>query len=238
MRKSTQPRKKLPVVPPRRSGTLRVAALAFPDVQILDVTGPLEVFSRTARWLREHGHRSDDAYQVEILGTERGPFAASSGIKLIADRGFAEVKGGIDTLLIAGGRGVAHHLKDRSLARWIRAQARSVRRLASVCTGAFFLAEAGLLEGRRATTHWGCCSELARRYPGVRVEPDTIYVHEGSVWTSAGVTAGMDLALALVEEDYGREVALAVARELVVFLRRPGGQSQFSAQLAVQMAER
>ena len=246
MRKRTPLRKKLrrgtprstAPASPRRSGTLRIAALAFPDVQILDVTGPLEVFSRTSRWLRDHGHRSDEAYQVEIIGIERGPFPASSGIRLIADRAYKEVKGGIDTLLIAGGRGVGRHWKDHSLLRWIRAQARSVRRLASVCTGAFFLAEAGLLDGRRATTHWGSCPELARRYPGVRVEPDTIYVHEGSIWTSAGVTAGMDLALALVEEDHGREVALAVARELVVFLRRPGGQSQFSAQLAVQIAER
>jgi len=237
MRKRTTNRKKLPA-PARRSGTLRIAALAYPDVQILDVTGPLEVFSRTSRWLRDHGHRPDDAYQVEILGLERGPFPASSGIQLVADRAYAEVKGGIDTLLIAGGRGVTQHWKDRSLVGWIRAQARSVRRLASVCTGAFFLAEAGLLNGRRATTHWGSCSELARRYPRVTVEPDTIYVHEGAVWTSAGVTAGMDLAPALVEEDYGRDVALAVARELVVFLRRPGGQSQFSAQLSVQMAER
>jgi len=236
MRERTPNSRKGP--PARRSGTRRVAALAYPDVQILDVTGPLEVFSRTARWLREYRNLSYDAYQVEIVGIERGPFPASSGIHLVADRGFGEVKGGIDTLLIAGGRGVARYWKDRSLVRWIRAQARSVSRLASVCTGAFFLAEAGLLDGRRATTHWGSCKELARRFPGVVVEPDTIYVHEGSVWTSAGVTAGMDLALALVEEDYGREVALAVARELVVFLRRPGGQSQFSAQLSVQMAER
>ena len=243
MRRRTQPRKEPGTPAPRsgrarRSGTLRVAALAFPDVQILDVTGPLEVFSRTSRWLRDHGHRSDDAYQVEILGIKRGPFPASSGIQLVAHRGYREVTGGIDTLLLSGGRGVAHHWKDRSLVRWVRGQSRSVRRLASVCTGAFFLAEAGLLDGHRATTHWGSCSELARRYPGVRVEPDTIYVHEGSIWTSAGVTAGMDLALAMVEEDFGRDVALAVARELVVFLRRPGGQAQFSAQLAVQMAER
>lgn len=236
--KATPSRKKAPASPSRPAGTLRVAALAFPDVQILDVTGPLEVFSRTSRWLRDHGHRSDDAYQVEILGIKRGPFAASSGIRLIADHAYGDVKGGIDTLLLSGGRGVAHYWKDRALVRWIRQQSRSVRRLASVCTGAFFLAEAGLLDGHRATTHWGSCSELARRYPGVDVEPDTIYVHQGSIWTSAGVTAGMDLALAMVEEDFGREVALAVARELVVFLRRPGGQSQFSAQLSVQMAER
>jgi transcriptional regulator GlxA family with amidase domain len=113
-----------------------------------------------------------------------------------------------------------------------------VRRLASICTGAFFLAEAGLLNGHRATTHWDFCAQLARRYPGVQVEPDTIFIREGSLYTSAGVTAGMDLALALVEEDHGREVALAVARALVMFLHRPGGQAQFSAQLSAQFAER
>jgi transcriptional regulator GlxA family with amidase domain len=121
--------------------------------------------------------------------------------------------------------------------RWIRRQAGWVRRLASVCTGTFFLAEAGLLEGLRATTHWASCAQLAREFPGVRVEPDTIFVREGSIYTTAGVTAGMDLALAMVEEDHGREVALAVARALVMFLQRPGGQAQFSAQLAVQLAE-
>jgi transcriptional regulator GlxA family with amidase domain len=131
--------------------------------------------------------------------------------------------------MIAGGRGAARHCAHPPLLRWIRRQSRWVRRLASVCTGAFFLAEAGLLKGRRATTHWGWCSRLARRYPDVRVEPDTIFVREGSISTSAGVTAGMDLALAMVEEDLGREVALATARELVMFLRRPGGQAPTAA---------
>ncbi|MFN8179228.1 MAG: GlxA family transcriptional regulator [bacterium] len=212
--------------------------LAYPGCQILDVTGPLEVFSRTSRWLRDHGKRADDAYRVEILGLKRGAFRASSGLRLYADRGFDEVARGLDTLMIAGGKGTERYLEDAKLLRWIRRQSRSVRRLASICTGAFFLAEAGLLKGRRATTHWGSCSELARRYPDVQVEADRIFVREGPIYTSAGVTAGMDLALAMVEEDQGREAALAVARELVMFLRRPGGQAQFSAQLAVQFAER
>ena len=145
---------------------------------------------------------------------------------------------GLDTLLIAGGVGTRRYCTHAPLLRWIRRQAGWVRRLASVCTGSFFLAEAGLLKGRRATTHWGWCGRMASRYPNIRLEPDMIFVRDGSIYTSAGVTAGMDLALALVEEDHGREVALQVARELVMFLRRPGGQSQFSAQLAVQMAER
>lgn len=217
--------------------TLRVAMLAYPDVQMLDVMGPLEVFSRTSRWLKEHGRRRDDAYRVEILGLARGPFRASSGLRLYADHRFDEVGNGIDTLMIAGGRGADRYCSHPPLLRWIRRQEGCVRRLASICTGAFFLAEAGLLEGRRATTHWAHCTELARRYPNVRVEPDTIFIREGPLYTSAGVTAGMDLALAMVEEDHGREVALAAARALVMFLRRPGGQAQFSAQLAAQFAE-
>jgi transcriptional regulator GlxA family with amidase domain len=220
-----------------RPGTRRVAMLAYPGVQILDVTGPLEVFARTARWLRDHGRRGDDAYSVEIIGLRRGAFPASSGLRLFADHRFSEVGRGIDTLLIAGGVGTKRYCTHRPLLEWIRRQAGYVRRLGSVCTGSFFLAEAGLLSGHRATTHWGDCPEMARRYPDVVVEPDTIFVRDGSLYTSAGVTAGMDLALALVEEDHGREVALGVARALVMFLRRPGGQAQFSAQLAVQFAE-
>ena len=215
-----------------------VAMLAYPGIQMLDVMGPLEVFSRTSRWLKEHEYRNDDAYHVEIIGLKRGPFRASSGLRIYADRPFAEVGPGIDTLLVAGGMGMERYRTHAPLLRWLRRQAGLVRRLGSVCTGAFILAEAGLLRGRRATTHWASCARLADRYPDVRVEPDKIFVREGSVYTSAGVTAGMDLALALVEEDLGRQVALAVARELVMFLRRPGGQAQFSAQLAVQFAER
>jgi transcriptional regulator GlxA family with amidase domain len=211
--------------------------LAYPDIQILDVVGPLEVFSRTSRWLTDSGRRADDAYSVEIVGLERGMFRASSGLRLHADHAFRDVGRGIDTLLVAGGRGTQRARAHRPLVRWIRRQAGWVRRLASVCTGAFLLAEAGLLSGRRATTHWGSCAKLAREFPDVDVEPDRIFVREGSIYTSAGVTSGMDLALAMVEEDHGRDAALAVARELVLFLRRPGGQAQFSAQLGVQLAE-
>ncbi|HEY6196029.1 MAG TPA: GlxA family transcriptional regulator [Candidatus Eisenbacteria bacterium] len=210
---------------------------AFPNVQILDVTGPLEVFSRTSRWLREHGKRADHAYEVEIIGLRRGMFRASSGLRLYADHGIADVGRGLDTLLIAGGVGVQACRSHAPLRRWIRRQAGLVRRLASICTGAFLLADAGLLRGRRVTTHWNHCAALTREFPDVTVEPDRIFVREGSLYTSAGVTAGMDLALALVEEDFGRDVALAVARELVLFLKRPGGQAQFSAQLSVQLAE-
>ena len=216
---------------------MRVAMVAYPGVQMLDVMGPLEVFSRTSRWLKDRGLRATDAYTVEILGLERGAFRASSGLRIYADHRFDEAGPGIDTLLIAGGVAAERTCTHAPLLRWIRRQAGRVRRLASVCTGTYFLAEAGVLDGHCATTHWAACEDLARRYPKVRVEPDRIFVREGSVYTAAGVTAGIDLALAMVEEDHGRETALAVARQLVMFLRRPGGQAQFSAQLAAQIAQ-
>jgi len=222
---------------PSARAPMRVAMLAFPNVQVLDVTGPLEVFSRASRWMRDHGLRADHAYHVEIIGLKRGSFRTSSGLRLYADHGIAEAGRGIDTLLIAGGLGVESFRNHAPLRRWIVRQSGHVRRLASICTGAFLLAETGLLKGRRATTHWNHCADFERDFPDVRVEADTIFVRDGSLYTSAGVTAGMDLALALVEEDFGREVALAAARELVMFLKRPGGQAQFSAQLASQLAE-
>jgi transcriptional regulator GlxA family with amidase domain len=216
----------------------RIAVVAFPDAEVLDVTGPLEVFSQAARMLGADRTRAEPAYRVEVLARRAGPLPMSSGIRLVADRAVGEVRGGLDTLLVAGGRGTSAALADELLLAWIRRMARRVRRLASVCSGTFLLAEAGVLDGRRATTHWETCGELARRYPRVIVEEDPIFVRDGNVYSSAGVTAGMDLALALVEEDHGRDVALRVARQLVLFLKRPGGQSQFSAQLAVQAADR
>ncbi|MBI1815088.1 MAG: GlxA family transcriptional regulator [Deltaproteobacteria bacterium] len=220
-----------------QNATRRVALVAFPGVQILDVTGPLEVFDQAARCLRERGRRTDAAYTIELLASKSGPITASSGVRLVADRRLREVCG-IDTLLVAGGTGTAAAIRDAALVRWLQLMGPRVRRIGSVCSGAFILAEAGLLDGRRATTHWAWCKELAQRYPRVTVDPDPIFVRDGNIYTSAGVTAGMDLALALVEEDHGRELALRVARQLVLFLRRPGGQSQFSAQLAVQAADR
>ena len=215
----------------------RVAMVAYPDVQILDVTGPLEVFARTARWLVDQGRRRQPTYVVELLAERPGIVRSSSGLELFVRRSFTAIRGSIDTLLLAGGIG-ARRAPSAQLVGWLRRIAPRVRRLASICTGAFVLAEAGLLDGRRATTHWGACREFAQQYPRVRVETDPIFVRDGAIYTSAGVTAGMDLALALVEEDHGREVALAVARELVMFLKRPGGQSQYSAQLTAQTADR
>ncbi len=212
--------------------------LAYSDTQVLDVVGPLEVFSRASRLLKDTRPELPDAYTVEILGLARGSFQVSSGIRLHADRRFDQAGRGIDTLLIAGGRGTGRYRTHARLVAWIRKQYGSVRRLASICTGAFLLAEAGLLEGLRATTHWASAAEFRERYPNVHLEPDTLFIRQRSLYTSAGVTAGMDLALAMVEEDHGRDVALATARHLVMYLCRPGGQSQFSAQLSAQLAER
>jgi transcriptional regulator GlxA family with amidase domain len=216
----------------------RIVVAAFPDVQVLDVTGPLEVFGRTARWLVEQGRRPDLAYEVDIAGPVAGPLVTSSGIGLVADLAYRDVKSGIDTLLVAGGRGAQQASRDKNLIACVRRAAPRVRRLGSVCTGTFVLAAAGLLKGRRATTHWAWCDRLASHYPDVAIDPEPIFVRDGHIYTSAGVTTGMDLALALVEEDHGHHVALQVARQLVLFLRRPGGQSQFSAQLSMQSADR
>src|SRR5215831_2195344 len=210
---------------------------AFPGAEVLDITGPLDVFSIASRVLATAGAKHPP-YSIEIVASSRGPLATSSGIKLVADSSFREVPGQIDTLMIPGGIGTSEALADPGLIRWVRVMASRARRVCSVCTGAFILAEAGLLDGRSATTHWRWCELLARRYPAISVQQDPIFVRDGKFFTSAGVTAGIDLALALVEEDLGRELALATARLMVMFLKRPGGQSQFSAQLSSQLAVR
>jgi len=208
----------------------RVVIVAFPGVQTLDVTGPAEVL-RAATLFHPPG------YHVTIAAPEAVPLRTST-VSFLPDVRLDQVKGEIDTLLVAGGVGTLRAQEDPWLVDWIADAATRSRRVASVCTGALLLAKAGLLDGRQATTHWASCAELARRYPQVSVEPDRIFVRDGNVATSAGVTAGMDLALALVEEDLGRDVAMEAARWLVVFLQRPGGQAQFSAQLAAQAADR
>ncbi len=212
-----------------------VAILAVPNAQILDVTGPLEVFSSTNRELRDGGAQ-DDAYRTRLVTPDGADASTSSGVCLVADGRLATLRGPLDTLVVAGGLGIARALRDERLLGTLRKTAARAERVASVCTGAFLLAEIGLLDGRRATTHWSACEALTRRYPAVRVEVDPIYVRDGNVWTSAGVTAGMDLALAMVEADHGRSVALQVARRLVLFLKRPGGQSQFGGWLDAQGA--
>jgi transcriptional regulator GlxA family with amidase domain len=174
---------------------------------------------------------------VVVAAPEAGPVRASSGLSISADRAISTMRGRIDTLVVAGGVGVESARGDESLVESIRFLARRSRRVTSVCSGSFLLAKAGLLDGRRATTHWSACDLLERRHPAITVDKDAIFVRDGDIWTSAGVTAGMDLALALVEEDLGRGVALETARWLVLYVQRPGGQSQFSAQLSAQLAE-
>ena len=217
----------------------RVVILAFPDVQPLDVVGPAEVFSAADGVLADQRGGLGGTYEVEVVAQSPEPIMTrNGGYGIVPLRTTKQERGPIDTLMVAGGFGVYKAVDDRDLVRWIRSAARRSRRITSVCSGSFLLARAGLLEGKRATTHWSSCAELARRHPEIEVDPNPIFVHDGDVWTSAGVTSGMDLALALVEEDLGRDVALDVARWLVLFLKRPGGQAQFSSHLAAQLAER
>jgi transcriptional regulator GlxA family with amidase domain len=211
-----------------------IAVLAFPAVQLLDVTGPVQVFASANDFVTDAGGAAP--YRISIVAQGGGVVAASGGVTLAASP-LTPVGEALDTLIVAGGEGVDSACENPVLVEWVRQQASMARRVASVCTGAFLLGAAGVLDGRRAATHWKFCTRLAERYPAVRVEPDPIFLCDGPVWTSAGVTAGIDLALALVEEDLGRSVALAVARYLVVFLKRPGGQAQFSATLALQTAD-
>jgi transcriptional regulator GlxA family with amidase domain len=221
----------------RASSPRQVAILAYPGVQSLDVTGPLEVFAGAHQLIAATG-RSARGYEVTIASQDGAPLRSSSGLTLTPHSTVRDAPGEIDTLIVAGGSGCMDAAADRTLVEWISQASRRARRTVSVCTGAFLLARAGLLDGRRVTTHWAFAAELARLHPAVRVDPDPIYLRDGRIWTSAGVTAGMDLALALVEEDLDREAALAIARHLVLFLRRPGNQSQFSATLTAQQPRR
>jgi len=211
-----------------------IEVLAYPSVQLLDVAGPLQVFASANDLAAEAGGAPPYAPRVVAQGGQA--VTASAGLGLVTGS-LPPVGAALDTLIVAGGQGVEAAAADPVLLDWVRQRAGQARRIASVCTGAFLLAASGVLDGRRAVTHWSFCAELARRFPAVHVEPDPIFVRDGPVWTSAGVSAGIDLALALVEQDLGRTVALAVARYLVVFLKRPGGQAQFSAALSLQAGE-
>jgi transcriptional regulator GlxA family with amidase domain len=215
---------------------LRVAFFVYPGIQALDLSGPLELFARATRLLRDE-RRSHPGYAPIVVGTEEGPIAGSSGFRFLPDTTFRDLRSGVDTLLVVGGMGIDKVVDDPLVLEWLRKMSGRVRRLGSVCTGAFLLAEAGLLDGRTATTHWSRAGELARSYPRIQVEEDRIWVRDGNVYTSAGVSAGMDLALALIEEDLGAELALQVARAMVMYLRRPGDQSQYSAPLRLQAAQ-
>jgi len=222
-----------------QSRTRRVVFIAAPGTEILDLVGPLQVFARAAEMFGKQNPKSPPIYSVEVITTSlRASVMTNCGLRLGAHNTFRKVRGEIDTLLVAGGSAIENDEINPELVKWLKKVAGRVRRIGSVCTGAMLLARAGLLDGRNATTHWNWCALLAKRCPQADVDPNPIFVCDGNVYTSAGVTAGMDLALALVEEDHGSRLALQVARNLVLYLRRSGGQSQFSAALSMQLTDR
>jgi transcriptional regulator GlxA family with amidase domain len=220
-----------PLFPPSRPRIIEI--LAFPDVQLLDVAGPLQVFASANDLARGAG--LPPPYHVTMVARE--PLIATTSGLALAAAGLPLPDEELDTLIIPGGRGIDAACVDPALLAWVRVRVGQARRVASVCSGAFLLATLGLLDGRRAVTHWNRCGEFARRFPEVHLDPAPIFIQDGGIWTSAGITAGIDLALAFVEADLGGAAALAVARQLVVFLKRPGGQAQFSAALSLQQGE-
>ena len=217
----------------RGSGPRTIGILALPGVQLLDVAGPVDVFAEANV---QSGH---DAYLTSVVATVAGPVVSSSGLRILPDQVLhPETAAGFDTLLIAGAPHLGEGSVDPALLDWLRLHAPRSRRFGSVCTGAMVLAATGLLDGRRITTHWAVAEQLARRFPEVRLEIDALHVRDGPVRTAAGVTAGLDLALALVEEDLGPDIAKKVASQLVMFFKRPGGQLQFSRRAEASPAGR
>jgi transcriptional regulator GlxA family with amidase domain len=208
--------------------------LVYPDCLLIDAIGPIEVFSFTNAALQHMGKIpiSESVYTLSIIAENKGSVKTSTGVCLVADTGFNDSCDGIDTLMVAG---ATHNSyldavkNDAKTCNWLISMMPKVRRMVSICTGALILAECGLLDGRKATTHWLHCDYMANQYKKIRVEPDKIFIRDGNMYTSGGVTAGIDLALSLVEEDWGWEVAANVARGMLIFMRRPGGQTQFSS---------
>ena len=211
--------------------------IGYPGAQILDITGPLEILAGANDAVRFAGGQVAP-YTLEIWARDEGPFKTTCGLELIATRSFLAASeddlASIHTFMVSGGDGTVEALQDTDLIEFIkRADAKSVR-TASICSGSFLLAAAGLLEAKRATTHWAAADWFRTAFPHIDLDEDAIFVRDGKIWTSAGITAGMDLALALIEEDLGRDVALSVARRHVMFMMRPGGQSQYSGALTAQ----
>jgi len=224
---------------PTRNPSRTVVFLAAPSTQILDVAGPFQIFVRAAELFVQEYPARKAPYNVLLASTtRRRSVATNCGLVLTGTKTFRTLRGPIDTLLVAGGSGVETAAHDEELLLWLQKTALRVRRIGSICTGAFLLASAGLLDGKRATTHWKWAAELANKFKHTTVDPDPIYIRDGNTYTTAGVTAGMDLALALVEEDLGAPTALKVAREMVLYFRRAGGQSQFSTALSLQASDR
>lgn len=210
-----------------------VMMVTYPDAHILDVVGPIEVLTGTKLFI----DADLNPYNVTVVASQSGPIATTSGLSISADKSFAEAQSDnleVDTLIIAGGHGTQVAIGDPDFLSFVTWAASKANRIVSICTGAMILAEIGLLNHRRATTHWFWCPIMKKQYPNVDVQPDALFIKEGHIWTSAGVTAGMDLSLALIEEDWGHDIALQVARYNVMYMMRPGGQTQFSAQLIAQ----
>jgi len=212
-----------------------IGILGYDDVQALDIVGSADAFSIASTHLASERTDAAPAYKVLVLGPSRRIFVATSGIAIRPHRAL-EAAPTLDTVIIPGGKGLRLNAATNArIAHWLKARARHIRRVASVCTGLYALAPTGLADGRRVTTHWRFAGEIAQRFPKLRVDPNALFIKDGQFYTSAGVTAGIDLALALIEEDHGSQVALAVARDLVVYLKRPGGQEQYSEPLQFQM---
>jgi transcriptional regulator GlxA family with amidase domain len=212
---------------------IRVGLVGYDGIQALDLIGPVDAF--TFATIEDENRKSEPGYEVVVLGISNKPFRAESGILMYPQATLREAPV-LDTLIIPGGKGARIGSVGEHIAKWISTRAGRIRRIASVCTGIYPLAQSGLLDGRKVTTHWRFADDVARRFPKLRVNPDALFLQDGPFYTAGGVTASVDLALALIEEDYGPRVALSVARELVVFLKRPGGQNQYSEPLAFQIS--
>ncbi len=217
--------------------TRRVALLALSSGHLMSLAGPFDVFTRASVVLSRSGKRRAPAYEVQLLTQDETPLSTGPGLSLAGGVRWAEAGLPIDTLLVLASADSAQSRIDPALLDWLRARVNDVRRIGSVCAGAFVLAAAGILDGRQATTHWELAGQLAQRYPRISVDGDRIFTHDGNIWTSAGVSAGIDLALAMVEEDHGHALASEIARRMVLFMRRGAGQNQFSSQLAAQAAD-
>ncbi len=207
----------------------RIGVLVWPGCDVLDVCGPIDVFFYANYYAQLYGRGGEPGYQCDIVAATPGPVKTTCGIELIATHSYSDIEDGLDTLVVVGGAFAEEASKDLSLVECARSMAPRARRVASICTGAFILAAAGLLHQRRVTTHWMYSGALAVAYPSIEVDASLLFARDGNIFSSGGITAGIDLALALVEEDLGQGVALVVARTVVVFPRRPGNQSQFSA---------
>lgn len=213
-----------------------IAMLVYPNCLMIDAIAPIEVFNfaNVALQLMGNISHSESVYTLSIVAEKRGQVKSSSGICVVADKSYEDLNEGIDTLMVAGATHPASleaAINDTKMRDWLIQMMPKVRRMVSICTGALILAGSGLLDGRKATTHWRYCEGMARKYLNIKVEPDKIFVRDGNTYTSGGATAGIDLALSLVEDDWGWEVAATVARNMLIFMRRPGGQFQFSAHI-------